>query len=472
MLVTVADLGNEWLCSQLITRLCFSQGSCKGEQLGRICYFQTMVVCRRGSVVVTAIISTLSQFPLLCIKLLVLLLFTNMCTCLCLQRLIKAGVPAEYLERGQAGVVDYVQGFPLRLPAVIAALLPGPDEVQAATSSGADEVQGPGTRKELQSQCRDALKWVQWAMFQGEPQAVLAGAGQGNGGARGVCGAVWGSNDIAYRCRTCEHDPTCAICVPCFQYGNHATHDYSMIRTGGGCCDCGDITAWKQSGFCSRHCGPGQVAPLPLSIITAATPVLEALLLHWVYRLKAAEVVAEGKAKKWSLQTVEEKVASQLSVACIELLLEFCNCGETMLAFTAELMGKKSVGILDTLMSTECFLPKVVVTPLHELLYKLLGDTTFKHAFAQTFISHYPKFLRESVAEEIAVAGGSSSSKYRDQAILGSFSVQIFTVPTLTPKLVMESGLLDMLLETLKEFFCACVGEDGRLLVCFPDSST
>lgn len=379
--------------------------------------------------------------------------------------MIKCGVPAEYVERGQEGVADYVRSHSNQVPGVISGLFPGPEELQAASASGADEAQGPGTQKEFLNQCRDAMKWVRWAMFQGEPQAALEGAGQGSGGTRGVCGAVWGVNDIAYRCRTCEHDPTCAICVPCFQQGNHSTHDYCMIRTGGGCCDCGDITAWKQTGFCSRHCGFGQAAPLPSIIVETATPVLEALLIHWVQRLKAADTVTEGKSKKWSLLTVEEKVASQLSVVCVELFLEFCGYGETMLAFTAGLMGNNESGILETLMNTECFLPKAVSTSLHELLYKLLGDSSFKLSFAQTFISQYPKFLQDSVVEESATAGSTLLSKYREQAILNSFSVQLFTVPTLTPKLVMESGLLDMLLETLKEFFRACAGEDGRLSV-------
>ncbi|KAG0593011.1 hypothetical protein KC19_1G298000 [Ceratodon purpureus] len=381
-----------------------------------------------------------------------------------LQRLRKCGLPSEYLERGKEGVADYVKDQAADLW-IVTVLVPGPDEIQEASLSGADEVQGPGTRKEFQNQCRDALKWVQWAMFRGEPQAVLAAAGQGTGSARGVCGAVWGSNDIAYRCRTCEHDPTCAICVPCFQNGDHDTHDYSMIRTGGGCCDCGDVTAWKQSGFCSRHTGPGQVPPLPASLIEAATPVLEALVRRWVCTLKAAEEVAENKAKKWEDQSVQEKVACQLSVVCIEMLLEFCSFGEPMLAFTAEILGNKSLGLLDTLMSTECFLPKRCVISLHELLYKLLGDTNFKHTFAQTFISHYPYCFREALKEDTARAGTSMRSKYREHAIVNSFSVQIFTVPTLTPKLVMESSLLDMLLETLKEFFCACVGDDGRISV-------
>jgi E3 ubiquitin-protein ligase UBR3 len=188
--------------------------------------------------------------------------------------------------------------------------------------------------------------------------------------------------------------------------------------------------------------------------------VLDAILSCWRLQLLAADLVLEGKPKKWSLQTKEEKLASQLSVACIDMLIAFCKCSESMLAFTAEVVGKKSVGILDILMRTEYFFPKALVTSLHELLYKLLGDGNFKHAFAEIFISYYPKFLHDFVSEETARARENAPTLYR-------FSVQIFTVPTLTLKLVMESGLLDMLLETLQEFFCSCIGEDGRLMVCY-----
>lgn len=49
-------------------------------------------------------------------------------------------------------------------------------------------------------------------MFQGELQVVLGGSG----GVRGVCGVVWGVNDIVYRCCICEYDFICVICVFCF----------------------------------------------------------------------------------------------------------------------------------------------------------------------------------------------------------------------------------------------------------------
>jgi hypothetical protein len=116
----------------------------------------------------------------------------------------------------------------------------------------------PGSKKastRVKRRFRESLEWLKWLMSEGEPTAALRHLSKMSVGQRGVCGAVWGNNDVAYRCRTCEHDPTCAICVPCFQNGNHKDHDYSIIYTGGGCCDCGDITAWKREGFCSKHKG-------------------------------------------------------------------------------------------------------------------------------------------------------------------------------------------------------------------------
>nr|CAB3472206.1 unnamed protein product [Digitaria exilis] len=108
----------------------------------------------------------------------------------------------------------------------------------------------------------ESLLWLKWLMFHYEPEAMLDDLERSSADERAVCGSVWGQNDLAYRCRTCENDPTCAICVPCFQNGDHKDHDYSIMYTGGGCCDCGDATAWKREGFCSRHKGADQIKPL------------------------------------------------------------------------------------------------------------------------------------------------------------------------------------------------------------------
>eukprot|EP00249_Psilotum_nudum_P030682 c43569_g1_i1 orf=3-659(-) len=196
-----------------------------------------------------------------------------------LEKLRKLSVPLECLERNGAGLLQYVKDKRSKMPEIIAALLPGVEELQTVfeNSSSTDEVRWTLPR-EFKKRCREGVRWAQWLMFEADPDLVLEAIRRQTGGQKGVCGAVWGSDDIAYRCRTCENDPTCAICVPCFQAGSHANHDYSMIHTGGGCCDCGDITAWKPSGFCSMHRGPGQVSPLPEAFVSSAQQVLEILL--------------------------------------------------------------------------------------------------------------------------------------------------------------------------------------------------
>ena len=72
----------------------------------------------------------------------------------------------------------------------------------------------------------------------------------------GVCGKVWKTGDRVYHCRTCGMDPSCAICHDCFEDSDHTGHDYWMFSSGGGCCDCGDVEAWRREGFCCKHPGP------------------------------------------------------------------------------------------------------------------------------------------------------------------------------------------------------------------------
>ena len=54
--------------------------------------------------------------------------------------------------------------------------------------------------------------------------------------------------------------------------------------------------------------------------------------------------------------------------------------------------------------------------------------------------------------------------------LIPNFSVQIFTVPTLTTRLVREHNLLGIVLECLTALFLSCLGEDGRLQVCLSSS--
>ena len=364
-----------------------------------------------------------------------------------------------YVEGQQPGLVSYVKNSHFDMAELVSTILPtDKDALEALSEAESEETEnrvGPTLKQIL----HESMVWLQWLMFKGDPGTALENLSQMNVDQRGVCGAVWGNNDIAYQCRTCEHDPTCAICVPCFQNGNHKDHDYSIIYTGGGCCDCGDITAWKREGFCSKHKGAEQIQPLPKEFADSMWPVLDSLLGYWKRRLICAESASEAKSDHVSEL---KKFAEELTSAVVELLLQFCKYSESLLCFISGRVFS-SAGLLDVLVRVERFFvggESGDVRKLHELLLKLLGEPHFKYEFAKVFLSYYPTVVAEVIKEY-------NDNIFKKYPLLPTFSVQIFTVPTLTPRLVKEMNLLPMLLECLGDIFISCAGEDGQLQVCF-----
>ncbi|XP_058215168.1 E3 ubiquitin-protein ligase PRT6 [Rhododendron vialii] len=361
------------------------------------------------------------------------------------QALSVQGVPDENLEKLQAGLVAFLKDNKFLTPDMVYAILDTDDEaVGAMTPTLADHFE-------------ESMVWLRWLMFEGEPASALKKLAKMSVGQRGVCGAVWGNNDIAYRCRTCEHDPTCAICVPCFKNGNHTDHDYSIIYTGGGCCDCGDVTAWKREGFCSNHKGAEQIQPLAEEFANSVGPILDLLLDCWKNKLKIAETLSQQSSGVEDRIAEFRKVADGFTAAVVQMLLEFCNCSESLLSFIS---GRilSSLGLLDILVRAEKFLGKDFPRKLHELLLKLLAEPRFKYDFATAFLNYYPTVVGEAVKE-------CNDDIFKKYQLLSTFSVQIFTVPTLTPRLVKEKNLLVLLLECLDNIFVACAGDDGRLQV-------
>lgn len=96
---------------------------------------------------------------------------------------------------------------------------------------------------------------------------------------RGVCGYTFKRGDLCWNCRSCQTDPTCVQCDPCFRASDHAGHEvYFHQASPGGCCDCGDLEAWDRAGCCTAHSGsdPCQdpVDSLPTSMRLPARVVL------------------------------------------------------------------------------------------------------------------------------------------------------------------------------------------------------
>ncbi|KAJ0244065.1 hypothetical protein HA466_0200230 [Hirschfeldia incana] len=352
-----------------------------------------------------------------------------------LERLAFVGIPRECCS--ERGLVEFVRANQSMIPEIVSALLPIDEDVKEARQKF--------RKATMKKKLRESMNWLQWLMFQDDPSVSLKNLAVSSVDQRGVCGSVWGHNDIAYRCRTCENDPTCAICVPCFQNGNHSSHDYSIIYTGGGCCDCGDETAWKQEGFCSKHKGSEQIQPLSGDLANSVGPVLDPLFSCWYKKLLSAESIKDD--------IVLRKMSNELTSVVVEMLLEFCKSSESLLSFVSRRIIS-STGLLDILVKAERFLDQDVMEKLHDLFLKLIGDPVFKLEFAKAFVSYYPVVISEAVKQ-------GTDNAFTKYPLLSTFSVQILTVPTLTPFLVKEMNLLAMLLGCLSEIFLACSGEDG-----------
>ncbi|XP_058099239.1 E3 ubiquitin-protein ligase PRT6-like isoform X1 [Magnolia sinica] len=376
---------------------------------------------------------------------------------LIVRRLVKCGVPKEDLDNLHAGLVAFAKKNKFLLCQLVRAILPSNEDM--SESLLAAEVESGGTPKfpSIEDQFRESFVWLQWLMFEDEPVASLSSLTKMGVGQRGVCGAVWGQNDIAYHCRTCEHDPTCAICVPCFQNGDHKGHDYSIMYTGGGCCDCGDMTAWKREGFCSKHIGAEKIEPLPEETANSVGPVLDAFLICWKDKLLAVENSVLANPREGNSSDMSRKAANELSSTAVDMLLNFCKVSESLLAFVSKRM-LISVGLLDVLVRAERFLDMKVVKKLHEVLLKLLGEPIFKYEFAKVFINYYPTVVAEAIKD-------CSDSVFDKYPLLSTFSVQIFTVPTLTPRFVRELNLLGIMLGCLGDLFLSCAGKKGYLQI-------
>lgn len=136
------------------------------------------------------------------------------------------------------------------------------------------------------------------------------------------------------------------------------------------------------------------------------------------------------------------------------MLQDFCNLSESLMNFVSKRLID-TADLLPLLVRAEKFLFAEIIKKLHELLLKLLGEPIFKHEFAKVFIVYYPV----PVAEVLRTSSDHVLQKY---PLLQMFSVQIFTVPTLTSQLVKEWNLLVVLLECLGEILFSCCGEDGQ----------
>ncbi|XP_044127581.1 E3 ubiquitin-protein ligase UBR1 isoform X2 [Bufo gargarizans] len=96
------------------------------------------------------------------------------------------------------------------------------------------------------------LTLIEWHLFGEDPKSFMEKLRGSD--APPLCGKVFRSGETTYSCRDCAIDPTCVLCMDCFQNSVHKNHRYKMHSSmGGGFCDCGDTEAWKSGPYCKIH---------------------------------------------------------------------------------------------------------------------------------------------------------------------------------------------------------------------------
>jgi E3 ubiquitin-protein ligase UBR1 len=95
-----------------------------------------------------------------------------------------------------------------------------------------------------------------WSLGKAQDTDGTAEYGPGRKGK--PCGHVFKKGETVYRCHDCGVDNTCVFCARCFHGSVHEGHEISFhIHNGGcGCCDCGDLEAWRVPIDCKYHSAP------------------------------------------------------------------------------------------------------------------------------------------------------------------------------------------------------------------------
>eukprot|EP00818_Percolomonas_sp_WS_P006295 CAMPEP_0117439656 /NCGR_PEP_ID=MMETSP0759-20121206/2676_1 /TAXON_ID=63605 /ORGANISM="Percolomonas cosmopolitus, Strain WS" /LENGTH=1630 /DNA_ID=CAMNT_0005231375 /DNA_START=245 /DNA_END=5137 /DNA_ORIENTATION=+ len=284
----------------------------------------------------------------------------------------------------------------------------------------------------------------------GEEHPIAVMLAQSTGG---PCGATWGPGEVAFKCKTCEKDPTCAICKDCFVNGNHEGHDYALITTSSGMCDCGDKESWDERGFCEKHKGRGDdddvTAHLPWDVKKVTKEACCAYVhLLFVQVMQVYNLVHESEILI-ELQSKLNGISSDMGFLCDFLMKKIHDYPCYQRFFGEALAGcfneerYDGQGILDMILQRFSELPGGVASALYDFLAVLIPDSECKKLLATLYCKHY-KSIMTSFCED-------SKFEADTEKHISSVSVQLFTVPNIAEELTFRHNLLENMMATLME---------------------
>ena len=266
-----------------------------------------------------------------------------------------------------------------------------------------------------------------------------------------ICGTTWGKGGIAFRCMDCEKDHNCVVCSVCYFDSEHlhANHRVKLIRTTGGCCDCGDVSSWSETGCCSKH-GPNR--SVHVQDIELSEREQE------VFSMNGQSLIPN------LVQVVTQSITVNINTHVTRSGLNFLLQCVRNVFFEPLVLNCFDPDIISTWIQVCCVLggrnprprPPVMSLPSLEdcgviarglvdfFLALVQRNAQFKKLFTRVYVSHYSSIIQFRGVEDLGedAQGGD----------LGSLSVQLFTIPEVCEYLLgnrPDDNVLVVLIENL-----------------------
>uniref|UniRef100_A0A8B9FQI0 E3 ubiquitin-protein ligase n=1 Tax=Amazona collaria TaxID=241587 RepID=A0A8B9FQI0_9PSIT len=293
-----------------------------------------------------------------------------------------------------------------------------------------------------------------------------------------LCGKVFKGGEATYSCRDCAVDPTCVLCMDCFQNSIHKNHRYKMhSSTGGGFCDCGDTEAWKAGPLCTKHEPGASGSAKEVRILRVFPSVIKYIvdMLIWEEEKELPpELTTREKIDSYYCVLFNDEHHSYDHVIYSLQRALGCERSEAQLHTTAIDKERHSENISQRPLHVEVLHADVTAHQkfalrlgswlnklmsysrarkvLHELIFSsFFMEMEYKKLFAVEFVKYYKALQKEYINDD------------HDRVLsVTALSVQMFTVPTLARHLIEEQSVITTIAETLLEVLPEYLDKNGK----------
>ncbi|EGG17925.1 hypothetical protein DFA_08926 [Cavenderia fasciculata] len=247
----------------------------------------------------------------------------------------------------------------------------------------------------------------------------------------GACDTTWNYGDTAYKCKTCQLDPTTALCLACFRSGDHVGHDYSLQSVGGGFCDCGDPTAFKPSGFCQKHKEQTiDVTKYPNRFIMSLSYAIQFVLKKVWYFFES------NKEEEYDI--------------FMDWLLKLAQRGDVVKIIVIKYISNTDIGNT-TLLPASPFLPTSLLTQFYHPINHALVSPRIKATFVNfcVFLRGSVEFI-QAMIETVVPIYKQCIIEAKNHMILASYT--IFSSSSVE-KLLLRLGAVNVVMDTINTYF-------------------